>query len=58
MFSNCKFNLEYDTMSNQEIRDLKLEDLSRKGFMFLWILNTQMNVAYEMMNKWGYEVID
>ena len=40
MFSNSKFNLEYDTMSNQEIRDLKVENLSDKGFMFLWILNT------------------
>lgn len=40
MFSNSRFNLEYNTMSNQEIRDLKIEKLSKKGFMFLWILNT------------------
>ena len=58
MFSNSKFSLEYDTMSNQEIMDLKIESLSRNGFLFLWILNTQMNIAYETMNKWGYEVVD
>jgi len=40
MFSNSKFSLEYDTMSNQEIINLKLENLSKSGFMFLWILNT------------------
>ena len=56
MFSNSKFKLNYDTMSNQEIRDIKIERLSTKGFMFLWILNTQMKTAYEMMSKWGYEV--
>ena len=58
MFSNSKFSLEYDTMSNQEIMDLKIESLSKNGFLFLWILNTQMNIAYETMNKWGYEVVD
>jgi len=58
MFSNSKFNLEYDTMSNQEIMNLRIDKLSRKGFLFLWILSNQINTAYEMMNKWGYEVVD
>ena len=31
MFSNSKFNLEYDTMPNQEIMNLKVEKLSDKG---------------------------
>lgn len=58
MFSNNKFSLDYNTMSNQAILNLHIEKLSQKGFIFLWILNTQMNVGYEMLNKWGYEVID
>ncbi|MDP1556713.1 MAG: MT-A70 family methyltransferase [Hyphomonas sp.] len=58
MFSNSKFNLDYNTMSNQEIMDLGVERLSEKGFIFVWILNTQLNMAYEMIQKWGYEVID
>ena len=58
MFSNSKFNLEYDTLSNQEIMNLKVERLSKKGFLFLWILSNQINTAYEMLNKWGYEVVD
>ena len=40
MFSNSKFNLDYNTMSNQEIMDVKIEKLSEKGFIFIWILNT------------------
>jgi mRNA (2'-O-methyladenosine-N6-)-methyltransferase len=58
MFTNSKFSLEYNTMSNQEIMDIKVEKLSKKGFLFLWILNTQLNIAYEMANKWGYEIVD
>ena len=33
MFSNSKFNLEYDTMPNQEIKNLKVEKLSNKGML-------------------------
>jgi len=28
------------------------------GFLFLWILNTQIISAYEILNSWGYEVVD
>ena len=58
MFSNNKFNLEYSTMSNKEIINIPVEVLSNKGFCFLWVLNSQMHIGYECMNKWGYEVVD
>jgi N6-adenosine-specific RNA methylase IME4 len=58
MFSNSKFCLEYNTMSNVEIKNLQLEKLSKKGFIFLWILANQISVASEILNKWGYELID
>ncbi|EGR29984.1 methyltransferase like 3, putative [Ichthyophthirius multifiliis] len=58
MFSNSKFSLEYNTMSNKDIIDINIETLSKKGFLFLWILNTQMDIACQMMQKWGYEVVD
>jgi len=58
MFSKSKFHLEYDTMSNQEIMNLRIDRISRKGFIFMWIKSNQLNTAYEMLNKWGYEVVD
>ena len=58
MFSNSKFSLDYQTMSNQAILNLRIDMLSRKGFIFLWILNTQLSIGYEMLEKWGYEVVD
>lgn len=45
-------------MSNVEIKNLQLEKLSKKGFIFLWILANQISVASEILNKWGYELID
>jgi len=58
MFGNSKFCLNYNTMSNNEIRALPIETLSDKGFLFLWILGNQIIEATEMMAKWGYELID
>jgi predicted RNA methylase len=58
MFSNSKFNLEYNTLSNNEIISIPVEKLSKKGFCFLWVLNSLMNVGYECLNKWGYDVVD
>lgn len=58
MFSNNKFQLEYDTLSNQEIMDIPIGKLSKKGFCFLWVLSGNMQAGYECLNKWGYECID
>lgn len=58
MFSNNKFTLEYDTLSNQEIMDIPVEKLSAKGFCFLWVLSSNIIAGYECLHKWGYECID
>lgn len=58
MFSNCKFNLEYNTMSNKEISKVGVDRLSDCGFIFLWILNTQMDSSIQIMNRWGYQLVD
>lgn len=58
MFSNSKFNLDYNTLSNNEILSIPVDKLSRKGFFFLWVLNSLLDVGYECLNKWGYEVVD
>lgn len=58
MFANNKFKLEYNTMSNDEIMSLRVEKLVKTGFIFLWILANQINVACEMINHWGFELVD
>ncbi|EGR28928.1 mt-a70 family protein, putative, partial [Ichthyophthirius multifiliis] len=47
-----------DVLNVNEIVDLKVELLSDKGFLFFWIKELPIATAYEIMGKWGYEVID
>ena len=58
MFSNSRFSLNYDTLSNNDILSLKVENLSQTGFCFLWILNSILDFGYTCLNKWGYDVIE
>ena len=58
MFSNSSFCLEYNTMSNSEIMNLPLEKLSNKGFIFLWILANQIDSSVNILEKWGYALVD
>jgi hypothetical protein len=34
MFSNSRFSLDYNTMSNQEIMNIRIDKLSTKGFLY------------------------
>ena len=45
-------------MSNHEIKQLPLHLISDEGFIFLWILNTQLNSSLEIMQSWGYELVE
>lgn len=58
MFSNSKFSLNYNTMSNKEIMNIEVEKLSQNGFIFLWILANQMDDSTEILKKWGYDLVE
>lgn len=32
--------------------------ISDEGFIFLWILNSQLDTSIEIMQTWGYELVD
>jgi len=53
-----KFSLEYNTLSNAEIIRIPVEELSKKGFCFLWVLNCQLEFGQKCLQKWGYDLID
>ena len=58
MFANCTFALPYQTLTNPEILDIDVGCLSKKGFIFLWTIKSQMEFAFSCMNAWGYTYID
>jgi len=58
MFNNSHFTLEYNTLSVEEIMDIDVGVLSDRGFIFLWTINSQLQAAFECLNKWGYTYLD
>ncbi len=58
MFNNSKFQLSYNTLSNEEIIDIDVGALSDKGFIFLWVINSQLEFGFECLKKWGYTYVD
>lgn len=58
MFTNNKFYLQYNTLSNEEILDLDVDVLSDRGYCFLWTINSQLPLAMKCLKKWGYVYVD
>lgn len=48
----------FNTLSNNDIINIKVECLSEKGFCFLWVTPSFIKTGYYCLNKWGYDVID
>eukprot|EP01103_Thecamoeba_quadrilineata_P016776 TRINITY_DN5712_c0_g1_i2.p1 TRINITY_DN5712_c0_g1~~TRINITY_DN5712_c0_g1_i2.p1 ORF type:complete len:389 (-),score=44.69 TRINITY_DN5712_c0_g1_i2:129-1295(-) len=46
------------TLSNQEIIDIDVGCLSDSGFIFVWVINSQMQFSFECLNRWGYKYVD
>jgi mRNA (2'-O-methyladenosine-N6-)-methyltransferase len=45
-------------MSNDEIIDIDVGCLSDKGFIFLWVINSQIEFGFKCLQKWGYTYVD
>jgi N6-adenosine-specific RNA methylase IME4 len=45
-------------MSNEEVLDIDVGCLSQCGLIFLWVINSQMALGFECLNRWGYTYID
>ncbi|EME26927.1 N6-adenosine-methyltransferase subunit METTL3 [Galdieria sulphuraria] len=58
MFSNSRWQLEYRTLSFQDIRDMDIGCLSDEGFLFLWVVKSQVAAGLECLGKWGYDYVD
>jgi len=50
--------LPYGTMQDQEMRNLKVQDLSDDGLIFLWVTGRAMELGRELLKVWGYKRCD
>lgn len=50
--------LPYGTMQDDEMRALRVQDLSDDGLMFLWVTGRAMELGRELFDIWGYKRCD
>jgi mRNA m6A methyltransferase catalytic subunit len=50
--------LPYGTLTDDEMKDLKIQDLQDDGILFLWVTGRAMEVGRECLARWGYNRID
>jgi len=49
----------YSQLSDKQIEDeLKLHEIQKEGFLFIWVINAKYVRTLEMIKKWGYKFID
>lgn len=50
--------LGYSQLRNREIIDMPIPLLQAQGFLFIWVINSRYTFALEMMEVWGYTLVD
>lgn len=51
-------DLPYGTMNDDEMKNLKINDLQDEGLIFLWVTGRAMEVGRECLEIWGYKRVD
>jgi mRNA (2'-O-methyladenosine-N6-)-methyltransferase len=50
--------LPYGTLTDDEMKDMKIQDLQDDGILLLWVTGRAMEVGRECLARWGYNRID
>ncbi len=48
-------DLPYGTLSDEEMKNIKINDLMKDGVIFLWVTGRATELARECLDLWGYE---
>ncbi|XP_062502749.1 N6-adenosine-methyltransferase subunit METTL3-like [Corticium candelabrum] len=50
--------LPYGTMSDDEMRKMAIPSLQDNGYIFLWVTGRAMELGRELLEIWGYRMVD
>ena len=50
--------IAYDTLNDKQILDIPFDKLQTDGFLFIWVINAKYRFALEMMEHFGYKLVD
>ncbi|PFH37441.1 putative methyltransferase MTA70 [Besnoitia besnoiti] len=51
-------DLPYGTMTDQEMRNLRVDLIQEEGLLFLWVTGRAMELARECLELWGYTRVE
>ena len=47
-----------NTLTDNEIKSLNIEKASKRGFLFMWVPSTKLDIGMDCLDKWGYSYVD
>jgi len=50
--------LPYGTMTDDEMKNMRIRELSDDGLFFLWVTGRAMELGRELLRLWGYKRVD
>ncbi|KAL6041488.1 MT-A70-domain-containing protein [Balamuthia mandrillaris] len=50
--------LGYKQLHNKDIASIPIPKLQSNGFLFIWVINARYSFALDLMEKWGYRLVD
>jgi N6-adenosine-specific RNA methylase IME4 len=52
---NMARNLEYPTLTIQQIKDLRVKEIAAKdAHLYMWVTNHHLQYAFDIIKKWGF----
>jgi len=51
-------SIRYSCLDDNDILNMGIDVLQTDGFLFIWVINSKMDLAMNMFKKWNYKVVD
>ena len=48
----------YQQLNDSLIRKIPFQNLQENGFIFIWVINAKYSLALDLLEEWGYELVD
>eukprot|EP01053_Blabericola_migrator_P002752 Blabericola_migrator_1__2751@NODE_1785_length_3794_cov_53_322780_g1150_i0_p1_GENE_NODE_1785_length_3794_cov_53_322780_g1150_i0NODE_1785_length_3794_cov_53_322780_g1150_i0_p1_ORF_typecomplete_len783_score97_40MTA70/PF05063_14/1e53Mito_fiss_reg/PF05308_11/1_NODE_1785_length_3794_cov_53_322780_g1150_i012323580 len=55
---DIRMDLPYGTLTDHEMKDLRVDLIQDEGLLFLWVTGRAMEIARDCMMAWGYRRVD
>lgn len=50
--------LGYSQLTDKDIENIPIPSLQKDGLLFMWVINAKYQLALDLFERWGYELVD